>query len=187
MYVLWCGSLLLQPFSSCGEWALLLIAVHRLLTAVASLVVEHGFWATWASGVAARGEAQECASWALEHGLNSFRCSRLSCSEGLWDLPGSGSDPCPLQGQADSVTTFRPPGMPASRVFAVACKLLVVACGIGSLTRDGTGPPALRVWSLSHWTTRSLGHQLFGPDRFPAPCPAWAATGLHVTQLGSDL
>ena len=28
-------------FSSCGEWGLLLVAVRRLLTAVASLVVEH--------------------------------------------------------------------------------------------------------------------------------------------------
>ena len=29
-------------FSSCGEWGLLFIAVHRLLTVVASLVAEHG-------------------------------------------------------------------------------------------------------------------------------------------------
>ena len=28
-------------FSSCGEWGLLLVAVRRLLTAVASLVAEH--------------------------------------------------------------------------------------------------------------------------------------------------
>ena len=31
-----------QAFSSCGERALLFIVVHRLLVAVASLVVEHG-------------------------------------------------------------------------------------------------------------------------------------------------
>ena len=30
-------------FSSCGEQGLLFIVVHRLLIAVASLVVEHGF------------------------------------------------------------------------------------------------------------------------------------------------
>ena len=30
-----------QAFSSGGEWAPLFVAVHRLLTAVASLVVEH--------------------------------------------------------------------------------------------------------------------------------------------------
>ena len=31
-----------QAFSSCGEWGLLFVAVHSLLIAVASLVVEHG-------------------------------------------------------------------------------------------------------------------------------------------------
>ena len=37
------GSLLLHvAFSSCGEWGLLSIAVRGLLTAVASLVAEHG-------------------------------------------------------------------------------------------------------------------------------------------------
>ena len=32
-----------RAFSSCGEWGLLFIAVRGLLTAVAPLVVEHGF------------------------------------------------------------------------------------------------------------------------------------------------
>ena len=31
-----------RAFSSCGEWGLLFVAVHGLLTAVASLVAEHG-------------------------------------------------------------------------------------------------------------------------------------------------
>ena len=31
-----------QAFSSCGEWGQLFVAVHGLLIAVASLVVEHG-------------------------------------------------------------------------------------------------------------------------------------------------
>ena len=31
-----------QAFSSCGERGLLFVVVHRLLTAVASLVAEHG-------------------------------------------------------------------------------------------------------------------------------------------------
>ena len=31
-----------QAFSSCGQWGLLFVAVHGLLIAVASLVVEHG-------------------------------------------------------------------------------------------------------------------------------------------------
>ena len=32
-----------RAFSSCGEWGLLFVAVHRLLTVLASLVAEHGF------------------------------------------------------------------------------------------------------------------------------------------------
>ena len=31
-----------RPFSSCGEWGLLFVAVRRLLIAVASLIAEHG-------------------------------------------------------------------------------------------------------------------------------------------------
>ena len=31
-----------QAFSSCSKWGLLFVAVHRLLIAVASLVVEYG-------------------------------------------------------------------------------------------------------------------------------------------------
>ena len=30
-----------ELFSSCGKWGLLFVAVHRLLIAVASLVVDH--------------------------------------------------------------------------------------------------------------------------------------------------
>ena len=36
------GSSLLCTGSSCSKWGLLFIAVHGLLTAVASLVAEHG-------------------------------------------------------------------------------------------------------------------------------------------------
>ena len=35
------GSFVVRSFSSCGERGLLFIVVHRLLTTVASLVVEH--------------------------------------------------------------------------------------------------------------------------------------------------
>ena len=49
------SSLLLGLFSSCREWGPLSVAVHRLLIAVASLVVEHGHWGMWASEVIARG------------------------------------------------------------------------------------------------------------------------------------
>ena len=43
---------------------------HRLLIAVASLVVEHGLWDTRASGVVVHG-LRSCESQALEHRLNS--------------------------------------------------------------------------------------------------------------------
>ena len=36
-----------ELFSSCDEWRLLFVAVHRHLIAVASLV-RHGFWGLWA-------------------------------------------------------------------------------------------------------------------------------------------
>ena len=34
--------------------------------------------------------------------------------------------------------------------------IFVVACGICSLARDGSQPPALGVWSLNPWTTREV-------------------------------
>ena len=43
-----CG---MWTFSTCGKWELLLVAVRRLLIAVASLVVEHEHEDTWASVV----------------------------------------------------------------------------------------------------------------------------------------
>ena len=53
-------------FSSCGEWGLLFVAVHRLLIAVASLVAV----GAWASVVAAH-RLSSCGSWALERRLSS--------------------------------------------------------------------------------------------------------------------
>ena len=57
-------------FSSYGGQKLLSVAVHRLLTVLASPVMEHGLEGSWASGVAAHGPGS-CGSWALEHRLNS--------------------------------------------------------------------------------------------------------------------
>ena len=59
-----------QAFSSCGERGLLFVAVHGLLTAVASLVVEHGLWSARASVDAACG-LSSCGSWALECRVSS--------------------------------------------------------------------------------------------------------------------
>ena len=47
-----------------------LVAVHRLLTAVTSLVRELGLLGVWASVVEVH-RLSSCSSWALEHGFNS--------------------------------------------------------------------------------------------------------------------
>ena len=60
-----------QAFSSCGEQGLLFVVVHRLLIAVASLVVEHWALGTRASVVAAF-RLSSCGSQALEHRLSGF-------------------------------------------------------------------------------------------------------------------
>ena len=69
----------MQPFSSCGEWGLLFVSVHRLLIAVALLVVEHGLWGTQASVAAARG-LSSCGTQA-------------QLLRGMWNLPGTGIKP----------------------------------------------------------------------------------------------
>ena len=89
-----------RAFSSCGEWGLLFVVVRGLLTAVASLVAEHGLQAQglrqlWCvrSVVVARG-LQSAGSVVVAHSL--------SCSAAGGIFLGQGSNPCPLHWQADS-------------------------------------------------------------------------------------
>ena len=77
--------LAVRAFSSCGEQELFFLEVHRLLTAVTSLVVEHGLWGVWASVV-------------VTHGLNCF----FTC--GIF--PDQGSRLCLLHWQAESFFFF---------------------------------------------------------------------------------
>ena len=57
------GSLLLHGFfSSCGKWGYSIVAVPRLLFAVASFVAEHGLQGAWASVVVACG-LSSCGMW----------------------------------------------------------------------------------------------------------------------------
>ena len=81
-----------RAFCSCSEWGPLLIAVHRLLIAVASCCRA---WAlgTWASVVVARG-LQSTASAAVAHWH--------SCSRACGIFLDQGSNPHPLHWQADS-------------------------------------------------------------------------------------
>ena len=94
-------------FSSCSERGLLFVAVHRLLIAVASLVVEHGLQVPQASVVVAQG-LSSCASRALEHRLSS--CGAWAqLFRGMWDLPRPGLEPvCPAL--AGRFLTTVPPG-----------------------------------------------------------------------------
>ena len=85
------------------------MVVHRLLTAVASLV-EHR---PWASVVAARG-LNSCGSRALEHRLSSCALTQLLC--GMWDLPRPGIEPVPSE-VAGGVLTPEPPGKPPTRIL----------------------------------------------------------------------
>ena len=89
-----------RAFSSCGEQGLLLVAVHGLLIAVASLVVEHGFQVRWlqqlwlAGSVVVAHRLQSAGSVVVTH--------RLVCSLACGLFPDQGSNSCPLYWQADS-------------------------------------------------------------------------------------
>ena len=70
-------------FSSCGEWGLLIVTVHRLLSVVASPL--------WSTGSRHMG-LSSCYSPALEPGLSGCGIrAYLLC--GMWDLPGQGMEP----------------------------------------------------------------------------------------------
>ena len=103
-----CGgsSLLRELFSGCGKQGLFLIAVCRLLIAVASLVAEHGLQGTQASVIVARG-LSSCSSWAPEHRLDS--CSTWACVP--QHLPRPGIKPM-FSALADRFLTIEPPGKP---------------------------------------------------------------------------
>ena len=68
--------------SSCGEWELLFLAVHRLLIVVASLVAEHRLQA------------------------HRFQVHGLSCSVAYGLFLDQESNPCPLHRQTDSYPLY---------------------------------------------------------------------------------
>ena len=78
------------------QQAVLLSSVHRLLTAVASLVSEPGRWDTGSVVVV----------------------DRLSCSTACGVIPDQGSNPCLLRWQADSLP-LSPQGSPHSYFFII--------------------------------------------------------------------
>ena len=86
-----------RAFSSCGKRGPLFIAVCRLLTIAASLVVEH--------------RLQTC---------RLSNCgSRAQLLRGMWDLPRPGLEPVP-PALAGRLSTTAPPGKPLSS-YEVVC------------------------------------------------------------------
>ena len=93
-----------------------LAIVLRLLTAVASLVVEHGPLGPWASVFSAHG-LKCCGSRAQEHRLSSCGTqASLLCV--MWHLPGSGSKPV-SPALTDQIFTTEPPEKPKLMEFNV--------------------------------------------------------------------
>ena len=102
-------------FSSCGEWGLLIVAVHGLLIAKASLCCRAQTVGVQASVVAAcrlgscgtcaleRTGFSGCGVWAQELWLagSVVVVHGLSCSAACGIFLDQGSNPCPLHWQAD--------------------------------------------------------------------------------------
>ena len=91
-------------YSSGGKWGLLFVAVHRLLIAVPSLVVEHRLQASRASVVAIHRLG------VVAHGLQSWgsvlKVQGLSCSVECGIFSDQESNPCLLHWQADSYPLY---------------------------------------------------------------------------------
>ena len=81
--------------SSCGKWELLPVAMHGLLVAVASLVVEQRLQQLWHVGCG-------CCPQAPGHRLDSCG-GPAELLHSMRDFPSQGSKPCLLQWQADSL------------------------------------------------------------------------------------
>ena len=86
-----------------------LLATHRLLIAVASLVVEHGFYG---AGL------KSCGSWALDQVLTVV-VRGLSCPVACRIFLDQVSNPCVLHWKADSST--EPPGKSTSYLYLYLC------------------------------------------------------------------
>ena len=106
----------MQAFSGRGEQGLLSVAVWRLLVAVASPAVEHGFQGTWATGVAAC-RLRSCGSQTLEHRLNSCGVQVVSLQHGGSSRIRDQTRVSPVDWQGDSlpVTHQGSPGWDLSR------------------------------------------------------------------------
>ena len=89
------SSVLHRHFSSCCEWGPIFVAVPGLLTAVASLIAEHGLWGMWPLVVAVP-RLQSTGSTVVAH--------RLNCSVAHGISPDQGSNQHLLYQQEDSLS-----------------------------------------------------------------------------------
>ena len=89
-----------------------LVAVCWLLTAVASLVAQHGLWSPWASVVAAPG------LWSTGSVVAALQ---LSCSAACGIFPDPGPKPCLLHWQVDSWPQLHQ-GSPSIHSFVFHCE-----------------------------------------------------------------
>ena len=112
-----------RAFSGCSQQGLLFVEVCRLLTAAASLVVEHGLQARglqqlWHAGFSS------CGTWAQQLWLSGSRVqpqqlwrmawAQLLCV--MWDLPGPGLEPMSPALEGGFLTTA-PRGKPTQKYF----------------------------------------------------------------------
>ena len=121
-----------RAFSSCVKQGLLFVAVHALLIAVASLVVEHGLQAhglqqLWHMGFGS------CASWALECRLSSCG-ARAQLLRGMWDLPGPELEPV-YPALAGGFLTTAPPGKPQDIIQSMTSDLSLLNSALGGIRK----------------------------------------------------
>ena len=119
-----------RAFSFCGKRGLLLLAVRRLIVAVASLVAEHGLQTCGLSS---------CSSQALEHRLSGCG-SRAQLFRGMWDLPGPGLEPV-SPALAGGFLTTAPQGKPNGCVQQAPQVILII-----TQVRETSG--TLSLWEL---------------------------------------
>ena len=110
------GSLLLHVgFLQLQQAGATLLAVCGLLTAVASLVEEHGLQAHGLQQLKQTGFSS-CGSWALECRLSSCGTKQAQLLRGMWDLPRPGLEPM-SPALAGGFLTTAPPGKSSNTNF----------------------------------------------------------------------
>ena len=162
-----------RVFSSCGKRGPLFIAVHRPLTIVASLVVEHR----------------------LQTRRLSNCGSRAQLLRSMWDLPRPGLEPM-SPALAGRFSTTAPPGKPWVFISVRGLSLVAASGGHSSsqcvclslsqpLLLRSTGSRHAGSVVVAHGPTCSMACGIF-PDQGSNPCPLhWQADSQPLHHQGS--